>query len=95
MPDEENIQFDYDQADWNDPYDGDIEDDEDEPCGNLYAPGSEECEFCKWSDQCYQDYVYWLKREERRRKVKRIKGELIKRVRQNPKNKEVTLYKND
>lgn len=50
-------------------YDGDI--DEDEPCGNLYAPGSEECDWCKWSDQCYQDYVYWLKREERRTKVKR------------------------
>jgi len=51
--------------------DGDIEDDEDEPCGNLYAPGSEECDWCKWSDQCYQDYVYWLKREERRTKVRK------------------------
>jgi len=58
----------------NDEYDsndGDIEDDEDEPCGNLYAPGSEECDWCEWSDQCYQDYVYWLKREERRTKVKK------------------------
>lgn len=74
MPDVENIQFDYDQADWNDPYDGDTEDDEDdedEPCGNLYAPGSEQCDWCKWSDQCYSDYVYWLKREERRTKVKK------------------------
>jgi len=43
----------------------------DEPCGNLYAPGSEECEWCRWSDQCYQDYVYWLKREERTRKIKK------------------------
>jgi hypothetical protein len=51
--------------------DGDTEDDEDEPCGNLYAPGSEECEWCRWSDQCYQDYVYWLNREERRTKVKK------------------------
>lgn len=49
--------------------DGDIDDDE--PCGNLYAPGSEECDWCKWSDQCYQDYVYWLNREERRTKVKK------------------------
>lgn len=43
----------------------DLDDDEDEPCGNLYAPGSEECDWCKFSDQCYQDYVYWLKREEK------------------------------
>jgi hypothetical protein len=51
--------------------DGDIMDDDDEPCGNLYAPGSEECDWCKWSDQCYQDYVYWTEREERRKKVKK------------------------
>ena len=49
--------------------DGDIDDDE--PCGNLYAPGSEECDWCKWSDQCYQDYVYWLKREEKMRTGKK------------------------
>lgn len=48
--------------------DSDLDDDEDEPCGNLYAPGSEECDWCKFSDQCYRDYVYWLKREEKSRK---------------------------
>jgi hypothetical protein len=22
------------------------------PCGGEYAPGTEECMFCKWSDEC-------------------------------------------
>ena len=54
--------------DWDGELDEDNADDEDEPCGNLYAPGSEECDFCKFSDECYSDYLYFIKREERKRR---------------------------
>ena len=54
--------------DWDGELDEDNADDEDEPCGNLYAPGSEECEWCKFSDECYSDYLYFIKREERKRR---------------------------
>jgi len=57
-------------ADYSDNYDGDIEEDEDEPCGNLFAPGSEECDWCQFSNECEKDYLAFIKHEERIRKGK-------------------------
>jgi hypothetical protein len=57
-----------DFEDYEEDYEEESDEEEDGMCGNLYAPGSEECDWCKWSDRCYDDYVYWLKREERRMK---------------------------
>lgn len=25
------------------------------PCGGMFAPGSEECDFCKWNEECSKE----------------------------------------
>lgn len=32
------------------------------PCGGVYSAGTEECEFCEWSDSCSADYVAMIER---------------------------------
>ncbi len=49
----------------NEETEGDIE--EDGPCGDLYTPGSETCEWCIFAYECEEDLAIFLKREASRK----------------------------
>lgn len=31
----------------------------------LYAPGTEECDWCAYSEECERDFLHWLKQQEK------------------------------
>lgn len=34
------------------------------PCG-MYQPGTEECDWCEYSEECESDYLNWCEREKK------------------------------